>query len=87
MGFFNFDAIKDMEYDTDRERYVGADGSEFKTTPYSNGTGYKWDYYDQSTYGNAPHNSTHMQVSLDGRYERVDNDRDNDRRYTSSGWF
>ena len=37
--------IKDMEYDLRRDRYIGKDGSEFKVTPYSDGTGYKMDYY------------------------------------------
>ena len=45
MENFDADKIKDMEYDPSRGRYVAKDGREFKSTPYSNGTGYKYDYY------------------------------------------
>lgn len=43
MSKFDYDKIKDMEYDPDRGRFVGKDGSEFKSTPYSDGSGYKYD--------------------------------------------
>ncbi len=33
MSKFDYDKIKDMEYDTNRECYVGKDGAEFKVTP------------------------------------------------------
>ena len=56
MADFDYDKIKDMEYDPNRGCYVGKNGEEFHVTPYSNGTGYKYDYYDRSPYGNAPHN-------------------------------
>lgn len=82
---FDYDKIKDMEYDPSSDRYVGKDGSEFKVTPYSNGSGYKYDYYDSSTYGNAPHNSTHVKSDLNENWDRTDNDRDNDEQSHSSG--
>lgn len=54
MADFDYDKIKDMEYDPNRGCYVGKNGEEFHVTPYSNGSGYKYDYYDRSPYGNAP---------------------------------
>ena len=65
-----------MEYDPDRDRYVGEDGSELKVTPYSNGGGYKYDYYSSSTYGNQKHDSSHIKATIDGKWERTDNDRE-----------
>ncbi len=85
MSNFDYDKIKDMEYDPSRGRYVGKDGSELRVTPYSDGTGYKYDYYDSSTYGNAPHNSTHVTSDLNEEWERTDNDRDNGTQTHSSG--
>ncbi|MBQ7837662.1 MAG: hypothetical protein IJ395_03470 [Clostridia bacterium] len=85
MSKFDYDKIKDMEYDPDRGRFVGKDGSEFKSTPYSDGSGYKYDYYDSSTYGNAPHNSTHVKSDLNENWDRTDNDRDNGTQTHSSG--
>ena len=46
----------------------------FHVTPYSNGNGYKYDYYDRSPYGNAPHNSTHVKSDLSEDWNRNDND-------------
>lgn len=87
MGFFNDDKekIKDMEYDPVRKCYVGKDGDEFHASPYSNGKGYKYDYYDKSPYGNAPHNSTHVKSDLNENWSRTDNDRDNGTQTQSSG--
>ena len=85
MADFDYDKIKDMEYDPDRGCYVGKDGSEFHVTPYSNGSGYKYDYYDRSPYGNAPHNSTHLKSDLNENWSRTDNDRDNGTQDKSSG--
>lgn len=75
MSNFDYDKIKDMEYDPIRNCYVGKDGSEFKSTPYSDGRGYKYDYYDKSPYGNADHSSTHIKSDLNENWNRTDNDR------------
>lgn len=85
MSDWDHDKIKDMEYDTDRGCYVGKNGDELHVTPYSNGRGYKYDYYDRSPYGNAPHNSTHVKSDLSGNWSRTDNDRDNGTQSHSSG--
>ncbi len=85
MSNFDYDKIKDMEYDPDRGCYVGKNGEEFHVTPYSNGTGYKYDYYDRSPYGNASHNSTHVKSDLNENWDRVDNDRDRGTQEKSSG--
>lgn len=85
MSDFDYDKIKDMEYDPLRGRYVGKDGSELRVTPFSDGTGYKYDYYESSTYGNASHNSTHITSDLNENWERTDNDRDNGTQTHSSG--
>ncbi len=77
--------IKNMTYDPSRDRYIGDDGSELKVTPYSNGRGYKIDYYESTTYGNAPHNSKHIEADISGNWERVDNDRTNGTQTSSSG--
>ena len=53
MTDFDYDKIKDMEYNPNRGRYEGKDGSELRVTPYSNGNGYKYDYYPSSTYGHV----------------------------------
>ncbi len=82
---FDYDKIKDMEYDPNRGCYVGKNGEEFHVTPYSNGSGYKYDYYDRSPYGNAPHNSTHVKSDLNESWSRTDNDRDNETQDKSSG--
>ena len=66
MSDWDHDKIKDMEYDTDRGCYVGKNGDELHITPYSNGRGYKYDYYDRSPYDNAPHNFTHVKSNLSG---------------------
>ena len=76
MANFDYDKIKNMEYDSKRERYIGKDGSEFKVTPYSDGSGYKYDYYDKSTYRNTTHNSTHVKADLNENWSRTDNNRD-----------
>lgn len=85
MSNFDYDKIKDMEYDPNRGCYVGKNGEEFRVTPYSDGSGYKYDYYDKSPYGNAPHNSTHVKSDLNENWKRVDNDRDNGTQEKSSG--
>lgn len=85
MSNFDKNKIKDMEYDPSRGRYVGKDGSELKVTPYSNGSGYKIDYYDSSTYGNSKHNSSHIKTDLNENWTRTDNDRDNGGQHNSSG--
>lgn len=85
MSDFDYDKIKDMEYDPNRKRYIGKDGSEFKVTPYSDGSGYKYDYYDRSTYGNTKHNSTHVTSDLNENWSRTDNNRDNGTQDKSSG--
>ena len=41
--------VYDLRF-TARGSYVGKDGSEFKSTPYSNGRGYKYDYYKRRRY-------------------------------------
>lgn len=85
MSEFDYDKIKEMEYDPDRGCYVGKNGEEFHVSPYSNGSGYKYDYYDRSPYGNAPHNSTHVKSDLNENWSRTDNDRDNGTQDKSSG--
>lgn len=85
MANFDDDKIKDMEYDPERGRYIGKDGSEFRVTPYADGSGYKYDYYESTTYGNATHNSTHINSDLNENWSRVDNDRDNGTKEPSSG--
>lgn len=85
MSNFDYDKIRDMEYDPERGRYVGKDGSEFRVTPYADGTGYKYDYYDSSTYDNTSHNSTHVKSDLNENWARVDNDRENGTQEKSSG--
>ena len=76
---------KDMVYDPERERYIGKDGSELRVTPYSDGTGYKYDYYDKSTYGNAVHNSVHIKSDLNKNWTRIDKDSSNNTKKESSG--
>lgn len=87
MSFFDDDKekIKDMEYDPKRGRYIGKDGSEFRSTPYKNGSGYKYDFYESSTYGNAKHNGKHVQSDLNENWECTENDRDNGTQKKSSG--
>ena len=85
MGNFDYDKIKDMVYDTDRGCYVGKDGDEFHVTPFSDGTGYKYDYYDKSPYNNQPHNSVHVKSDLNENWTMVENDRDHGTQTTSSG--
>jgi len=85
MSNFDYDKIKDMEYDPKRDRYIGKDGSELSVTPYANGKGYKYDYYKSSTYDNAKHNSTHVKSDLNENWKRTDNDRDNNTQTKSSG--
>ena len=85
MSNFDYDKIKDMEYDPNRGRYIGKDGSEFRVTPFSDGTGYKYDHYDKSTYGNTKHNSTHVESDLNENWKRTDNNRDNGTQQKSSG--
>ena len=75
MANFDYDKIKNMEYDSKRERQK-KDGNEFRVTPYSDGSGYKYDYYDKSTYGNATHNSTHVKADLNENWSKTDNNRD-----------
>ena len=79
------DLIKDMEYDPSRDRYIGKDGSELKVTPYSDGRGYKIDYYKQSTYGGTIHDSVHIKSDLNEKWTRTDNDRTNENKSTTSG--
>ena len=85
MENFDADKIKDMEYDPSRGRYVAKDGREFKSTPYSNGTGYKYDYYGSTTYKNAKHNSTHVKSDLNENWTRTDNNRDDNTSNSSKG--
>ena len=82
---FDYDKIKDMEYDPIRGCQDGKNGDEFHVTPYSNGSGYKYDYYGRSPYGNAPHNSTYVKSDLNENWSRTDNDRDNGTQDKSSG--
>lgn len=84
MANFDYDKIKNMEYDSKRE-IQKKDGSEFKVTPYSDGSGYKYDYYDKSTYGNATHNSTHVKADLNENWSKTDNNRDKGTQDKSSG--
>ena len=44
MSNFDYDKIKDMEYDPNRGCYVGKNGEELCVTPYSDGSGYTYDY-------------------------------------------
>ena len=85
MSNFDYDKIKDMEYDPKRKRYIGKDGSEFRVTPYKDGSGYKYDYYDKSTYGNTKHNSIHVNSDLNENWSKTDNDRDKGIQEKSSG--
>lgn len=85
MPNFDYDKIKDMKYDPDRGRYIGEDGSEFKVTPYSDGSGYKYDYYDSDTHNDEKHNSTHVKSDLNENWNRTDNDRDHGTQDKSSG--
>lgn len=82
---FDYDKIKDMEYDPYRERYIGKDGSEFVVTPKKDGSGYKYDYYDTTTYGNAKHNSTHIRSDLNENWTSDRNDRDNGTKEHTEG--
>lgn len=68
-----------MEYDIHRQRYVGEDGRELRVTPYNDGKGYKYDYYDKSTYNNNSHSSSHIKSDLNGNWERTDNDRSDEK--------
>ena len=68
MAEFDFDKIRDMKYDPSRDRYVGDDGSELKVSMYSDGTGYKYDYYSSTTMNNAPHEGTHIKADLSGNW-------------------
>ena len=85
MSNFDYDKIKDMVYDPERKRYIGKDGSEFRVTPHKDGSGYKYDYYDRSTYGNTKHNSTHVDSDLNENWTRTDNDRDKGTQEKTSG--
>lgn len=85
MTDFDYDKIKDMEYNPNRGRYEGKDGSELRVTPYSNGNGYKYDYYPSSTYGNTEHDSTHIKSDLNENWTRTDNDRSSGTQSSSSG--
>ena len=87
MGLFDDEKekIRDMEYDPDRKCYVGKNGDEFHSTPYSNGKGYKYDYYNTSPYGNKPHDSTHVKSDNAENWNRTDNDRTNGTQTKSSG--
>ena len=77
--------IKDMEYDPVRKRYIGKDGSELEVTTYKNGTGVKIDYYGSTTYGNEPHDGSHIKSDNNENLKRVDNDRTNGTQTKSSG--
>ena len=77
--------IKDMEYDPRRERYIGKDGSEFKVTTYSDGSGYKMDYYGSTTYNNEIHDSVHGKTDLNENWTITANDRENGMQEKSSG--
>lgn len=85
----DFDSLKEkirnMEYDSDRERYIGEDGSEFRIKMFKNGKGYKVDYYESTTYDDKEHNSIHIKSDLEGNWEAVENDRENDTQEHSSG--
>lgn len=85
MSNFDYDKVKDMEYNPDRGCYVGKNGEEFHVTPYSNGSGYKYDYYSKSPYGNAPHDSVHVKSDLNENWSRTDNDRSNGTQDKSYG--
>lgn len=85
MENFDYDKIRNMEYDSSRDRYIAPDGSELKVTPYSNGNGYKYDYYESSTYNNAPHNSKHVKSDLNENWEKTTNNRDNGTQEKDSG--
>ena len=74
-----------MECDLKRKRYIEKDGSELKVTPYKDGTGYKYNYYDRSTYGNTKHNSKHVQAESDGTWKCTENDRDKGTQAKTSG--
>lgn len=82
---FDMNKIKDMVYDPERGRYIGEDGSELRVTPYSDGRGYKFDYYESTTYDNEKHSSIHIKTDLNENWERVDNDRDTSTQEKSSG--
>lgn len=82
---FDKDKIKDMEYDPARGRYVGKDGSEFRVTPFSDGSGYKYDYYPSTTYGNEKHDSVHVKSDLNENWSRTDNNRETGTQDKSSG--
>lgn len=79
------EAIRGMEYDPSRKRYIGDDGSELVVKPDSDGKGYRLDYYDSTTYGNAPHNSIHVVADTDENWKKTVNDRDNGTQEKSSG--
>ena len=75
---------KDMRYDPSRGRYIGKDGSELRVTPYSNGQGYKFDYYDRDTYGNEKHSTVHVTSDLNENWDKIEKDI-NGHKTTSSG--
>lgn len=67
------------------KRYIGKDGSEFRVTPYKDGSGYKYNYYNKSTYGNTKHKSIHVNSDLNENWSKTDNDRDKGTQEKSSG--
>lgn len=79
------EAIRGMRYDPSRGRYIGDDGSELVVKPDSNGQGCRVDYYDSTTYGNAPHNSIHLVAKNDESWKKTVNDRDNGIQEKSEG--
>ena len=85
MANFDKDKIKEMKYDPSRGRYVDEDGSEFRVTAFSDGSGYKYDYYSSTTYGNEKHNSVHVKSDLNENWSRTDNNRETGTQDKSSG--
>lgn len=68
MENFDFDKIKDMEYDPSRDRYISSDGSELKVSINKDGSGYKYDYYKSTTINNEPHEADHIRADLSGNW-------------------
>ena len=89
MGIENYfdmlDKIKDMEYDKERDKYIGKDGSELQVKLSKDGKIIKYSFYESTTYNNAKHNSVHVKTDLSGNWNAVISDRDKKTKENKSG--
>ena len=56
-----------------------------KVTKYSDGSGYKYDYYSSTTMNNAPHEGTHIKADLSGNWTMDSHNEDKSEWSHSSG--